>query len=97
MGQFRELCEELKIVKKNWKFIDNTGQGYTIEINDTEAHPILSRIKTRTNSNLVKLNDMNSKLQLGVDLILKKASKNNFRNTKKTLKVLPDDFVISFI
>ena len=75
--KFRDLCEELKIVKKNWTFNDNTDQGFTIEINDSSSHPILDRIKDRTN---IKLNDMNIKLQKGIDLILNKNSKGFFKH-----------------
>jgi hypothetical protein len=70
------LSEALKIIKKNWKFIDNSGQNYKIEINDDENHPILDRIKDRTNNSL-SLNEFNVKLQKGIDLILNKA-KNGF-------------------
>ncbi len=70
------LTEALKIIKKNWKFIDNSGQNYKIEINDDENHPILDRLKDRTNNSL-SLNEFNAKLQKGIDLILHKA-KNGF-------------------
>lgn len=70
------LEEALKIIKKNWKFIDNSNQNYKIQINDSNSHPILSRIQTRTNNQL-GLNEFNQKLQKGIDLILFKA-KNGF-------------------
>lgn len=72
------LKEALKIIKKNWKFIDNSNQNYTIEINDSNSHSILSRIQTRTNNQL-GLNQFNEKLQKGVDLILFKAKKGFFK------------------
>jgi hypothetical protein len=85
MGEFRKLYEltekigldeALKVIKKNWKFTDNSNQKYTIEINDSNSHSILGRIQTRTNNQL-GLNEFNKKLQKGVDLILLKA-KNGF-------------------
>lgn len=73
-----ELSEALKVIKKNWKFVDNSKQDYTIEIHDNENHSILKRIKDRTNNQL-GLNEFNSKLQKGVDLILRKAKKGLFK------------------
>lgn len=72
------LEEALKVIKKNWKFIDNSNQNYTIEINDSNSHSILSRIQTRTNNQL-GLNQFNEKLQKGIDLILFKAKKGFFK------------------
>lgn len=84
MGNFKafldekeSLKEKLTIVKKKWNLKDNTDQGFTVEINDSETHPILDRIKDRTD---MKLNDMNTKLQKGVDYMLKKNSKGFFKH-----------------
>ena len=84
MGNFKTfldekevLKEKLTIVKKKWSLKDNTDQGFTVEINDSETHPILDRIKDRTE---MKLNDMNAKLQKGVDYVLKKNSKGFFKH-----------------
>ena len=84
MGNFKTfldekeaLNEKLTIVKKKWNLKDNTDQGFTVEINDSETHPILDRIKDRTE---MKLNDMNAKLQKGVDYMLKKNSKGFFKH-----------------
>lgn len=78
MGGFKTyLDEKLTIVKKKWSLKDNTDQGFTVEINDSETHPILDRIKDRTD---MKLNDMNAKLQKGVDYMLKKNSKGFFKH-----------------
>jgi hypothetical protein len=75
--ELSEINEGLKI-KKNWKFSDNTEtkEKYTIEINDSIEHSILDRIKDRTD---IKINDMNSKLQAGIDYILNKANKDFFK------------------
>lgn len=72
------LKEALKVIKKNWKFVDNSNQNYLIEINDSNSHSILSRIQTRTNNQL-GLNQFNEKLQKGIDLILLKAKKGFFK------------------
>lgn len=75
MGEFRDyLNEQLKIVKKKWNLKDTLNLGYEISINDSEEHSIVDRMQNRTD---VKLNDMNNKLQKGLDLILYKV-KNNF-------------------
>lgn len=93
--ELSEINEGLKI-KKNWKFSDNTEtkEKYTIEINDSIEHSILDRIKDRTD---IKINDMNSKLQAGIDYILNKANKDFFKKdinyidlkyTKSNFKVI---------
>lgn len=76
MKTFKELMEGLKIVKKNWKFTH--PDNYKVEINDTESHSILDRIKERVNPE-IKLNDINPLLQKGVDLIIKKNEKGFFK------------------
>ena len=77
LDETESLKEKLTIVKKKWSLKDNTDQGFTVEINDSETHPILDRIKDRTD---MKLNDMNAKLQKGVDYMLKKNSKGFFKH-----------------
>jgi hypothetical protein len=90
-----EVNEALKI-KKNWKFSDNSDstEKYTIEINDSDEHSILDRIKDRTD---IKINAMNQKLQAGIDYILNKANKDFFKKdinyidlkyTKSNFKVI---------
>ena len=72
---FLRISESLKIKKKS-HLKDNTNSGYTIEINDSEGHSIIDRIKDRTD---IKLNAMNDKLQKGVNLMLKKLSNDFFK------------------
>lgn len=90
-----EVNEALKI-KKNWKFSNNSDstEKYTIEINDSDEHSILDRIKDRTD---IKINAMNQKLQAGIDYILNKANKDFFKKdinyidlkyTKSNFKVI---------
>lgn len=73
---YNNIQEAIRILKKKWNLKDNITGSFKVEINDSESHSILDRIRDRTD---ISLNDMNSKLQLGVDLILKKESKGFFK------------------
>lgn len=66
--RYLDLQEALKVVKKSWKI---SAEGYKVEVNDDfDKHDLLKRIDDRTN---IKLSQLNKKMQVGIDYLVKKA------------------------
>ncbi len=63
----------LKIVRKNW---DIKRDGYKIEFNNMEDHPLIPRIMDRTE---LSINDMKTKFEKAIDYVIKKNEKSFFK------------------
>jgi len=89
--KYLKLQEELKIVKKSWKVKDPKGK-YEVEVNDkVDKHDLIKRIEDRTN---IKLNQLQSKMQSGINYLIKK--EDFFKNKKNfvALKFLKSKFTM---
>lgn len=87
--KYLELQEALKIVKKSWKL---KADGYDVEVNDeVDKHNLISRIESRTN---LKLKQLQSKMQTGINYLVRKQS--FFKHDKNfiALKFLKSNFTM---
>jgi len=87
--QYLKLQEALKIVKKSWKL---KSDKYDIEVNDNfDTHNLLKRIEDRTN---IKLNQLQAKMQVGINYLIKK--EDFFKRDKNfiALKFLKSGFTM---
>jgi len=87
--RYLKLQEELKIVKKSWKL---KADGYDVEVNDdVDKHNLISRIEDRTN---IKLSQLQRKMQVGINYLVKK--QNFFKRDKNfiALKFLKSGFTM---
>lgn len=78
--RYLSLQEELKIVKKSWKL---KSDKYKVEINDdVDKHNLISRVQSRTD---LKLNQLQGKMQKGIDYL---ANKDDFFKQDKNFIAL---------
>jgi hypothetical protein len=65
--------KSINIVKKNWTI---KIPGYTIQFNDIEKHPLIPRIRERTDLSLMEIKE---KIKKAIEYLVKKNDKGFFK------------------